>query len=121
MRRGAASRRSSCASLRRLDRRRVVERQVAIVLLTLLIEPRKELRVHQAARIVLVFCRPRSKVVGVFVLRMARVTFHPFPFHVVPPRGARELLPKRRILERSRLTLPAVLRPAKDPLAHPAH
>src|SRR5439155_270234 len=53
-------------------------------------EPGVEARREQAIRALLALCRPGREVVGVFVLRVARVAFDPAPDHLVRRRGVHQ-------------------------------
>src|SRR5207244_3143712 len=81
-------------------------------------EPGVEARREQAIRALLALRRPDREVVGVFVLRVARVAFDPVPDHLVRRRRLHQLLPQLRVLERAALALPAACLPALHPFRH---
>src|SRR5256714_11391396 len=85
----------------------------------LFVEPGVEPRRHQPVGACLTLrgaCRER---VGVFVLRVSRMTLDPTPLDLVRRRGLHQLLPELLILEHAALALPAAGLPARYPLAHP--
>src|SRR6059036_340462 len=84
-------------------------------------QPRVELRRDQTVGALLGRGGTDGEVVGVFVLRVACVSFDPAPGDVVRRRGLDELLPQLLILQLAALALPAPCLPPRHPLAHALH
>src|SRR5437016_14023417 len=85
----------------------------------LLGEPGIEPRRHQPVGACLTLrgaCRER---VGVFVLRVSRMTLDPTPLDLVRRRGLHQLLPELLILAHAALARPPAGLPARYPPAHP--
>src|SRR2546430_10277196 len=82
-------------------------------------EPGVEPRRHEPVGAFLTLGGAGREGVGVFVLRVPRLSLDPTPLALVRRRGLHQLLPELLILEHAALALPAAGLPARYPLAHP--
>src|SRR3989441_4991733 len=84
-------------------------------------EPGVEARRDEAVGALLPLGGAHRQIVGVLVLRVARVAFDPAPAHRVARRRLHELLPQGQVLDRSAFPFPVAADPVGDPLGHPLH